>query len=78
MPMIMYFCVEMAKRGDEDFFRALIKSDIMADVLQARNEHYEVIAATARKHGHENLAAMIAVPFRYIKTPTFLFVTSII
>jgi hypothetical protein len=64
MPMLMYFCNEMAKRGDEDFFRALIGLGILADVLANPNEYFNSFAVTAREHGHGELAELIAMSSR--------------
>ncbi|CAB4024411.1 Hypothetical predicted protein, partial [Paramuricea clavata] len=61
MPMVMYFCDEMAKGGDEDFFSALKKLGILAEVLANRSEYYKDFAITAKEHGHNELAEMLAV-----------------
>jgi hypothetical protein len=73
MLMLMYWCDEMAKGGDEHFFRALIKLGILLDVFACRSEYYKNVAVTAREHGHNELAEMIAVSSRYIKTQTVLY-----
>ena len=72
-PMLMYLCDEMAKRGDEHFFSALIKLGILADVLAYRSEYYKDVDVTAREHGHNELAEMIAMSSRYIRTQTVLY-----
>jgi hypothetical protein len=73
MPMLMYLCDEMAKGGDEHFFSALIKLGILADVFAYRSEYYKDVDVTAREHGHIELADMIAMPSRYIRIQTVLY-----
>jgi hypothetical protein len=60
----MYLCDEMAKTGDKDFFRALIKLGILADVLANPSEYFKSFAVTAREHGHSELAELIAMSSR--------------
>ena len=74
MPMLMSLCEEMAKRGDKDFFRALNKLGILADVLANRSEYYISFAVTAREHGHSQLADFIVMHMssRYIRTKIFI------
>ena len=68
--MLMYLCDEMATRGDEHFFSALISLRIMAAVLENHSEYYKDFAETARENGHNKLAETIETSSRYIKTPT--------
>ena len=56
MPMLVYLCDEMAKRGDEPFFWALNKLGVMGKVLEKRCEE---LAKTAREHGHCDFAVTI-------------------
>ena len=72
MPMLIYLCDEMAKGGDEHFFSALIKLDILAHVFAYRSEYYKNVDVTAREHGHNELAEMIAMSSRYIRTQIVL------
>ena len=72
MPMLMYLCDEMAKGGDEHFFSTLIKLGILADVFAYRSEYYKDVDVTAREHGHNKLAEMIAMSSRYIRIQTVL------
>jgi hypothetical protein len=65
----------MAKRGDEDFFNALIKLGILAEVLANRSEYYKDFAETASEHGHNELAKTIAMFSRYRRTQSSIFVS---
>ena len=56
MPLLLYLCDEMAKRGDEHFFRALNELGVMGKVLEKRCEH---LAKTAREYGHSEFAVTI-------------------
>ena len=73
MPMVMYFYDEMAKGGDEDFFSALKKLGILAEVLVNRSEYYKDFAVTAKEHDHNELAEMITVSPRYIRIQAVLY-----
>ena len=62
--MLMYLCDEMAKRGKEHFFNALIKLGILATVLKNRSEYFNDFAVTARQHDHKELAEIIEISTR--------------
>ena len=72
MPKLVYLCDEMAKRGDEHFFRALNRLGLMRKVLENRCKYFEDVATTARHHGHCELATAIETSMRYNATLTFL------
>ena len=59
MQMLVYLCDEMAKRGDKDFFNALISLGILANVLKNRGEYFQDFSVTAREHDHKELAEII-------------------
>ena len=64
--MLVYLCDEMARRGDEHFFSALIKFGIMGKVLENRCEYFKDYAITAQEHGHSELAETITTYSRYV------------
>ena len=72
MPMLLYLCNEMAKKGKENFFSGLKRLDFMRKVSsENRCKYFEDFATTAQKHGHNELAKAIETS-RYDEILTFL------
>ena len=67
MAMLVDLCDAMAKKGDEHFFSALMKLGIIREILKKGSGYCKDIALTARKHGHNELAEIIATSSRYIR-----------
>ena len=63
IPKLMFLCDEMAKKGDKDFFNALNRLGIMANILKCRSECFNDFEVTAQEHDHIELAETI---IRYI------------